>query len=141
MIDDDFEITRKYFPEEEKFQLIRKKGCYMYEYMDSIKKFEETELPTKEAFFSKLKQENISDKEYSHAKKVWDVFNCKTIKDYHMLYLKSDVLLLVDCWRNFKKVIYEQYQIDPSYSYTTAGFNMVLWIKIYKDKIRNFTKY
>ena len=103
--------------------------------MDSIEKFEETELPPKEAFYSKLRQENISDKEYEHAKKVWDVFKCETLKDYHMLYLKSDVLLLVDCWRNFKKVIYNQYQIDPSYCFTTAGLTWQCGLKYTKIKL------
>ena len=77
MIDEDFEITKKYFPNEEEFKLIRKKGCYPYEYMDSIEKFEEKELPPKEAFYSKLRQENILDKDYEHARKVWNVLIVK----------------------------------------------------------------
>ena len=34
-------------------------------------KFEETELPSKEAFYSKLSMKGISDADYEHAKKVW----------------------------------------------------------------------
>ena len=38
-----------------------------------------------------------------------------------MLYLKIDVLLLSDCLLNFRKTIYENYEIEPLYSYTLAG--------------------
>ena len=50
---------------------MRRKGVYSYEYVDSWKKFEETELPPKEAFYSKLNMKGISDADYEHARKVW----------------------------------------------------------------------
>ena len=45
---------RKFFEDEEQVGLMRRKGVYPYEYVDSWEKFEETELPPKEAFYSKL---------------------------------------------------------------------------------------
>ena len=39
--------------------------------MDSWDKFEETAIPPKEAFYSKLNLEGISDVNYEHVKKVW----------------------------------------------------------------------
>ena len=51
-------------------------------------------LPSKKEFYSKLNDSNISDAQYKHAKNVWKEFNCKTMRDYHDLYLKTDVLLL-----------------------------------------------
>ena len=36
-----------------------KKGVYPYDYMDSFEKFNETELPTKEVFYSILNDEHI----------------------------------------------------------------------------------
>ncbi|XP_065642512.1 uncharacterized protein LOC136074138 [Hydra vulgaris] len=44
--------------------LLLKKGVYPY---DSVDKFNETQLPPKELFFSKLNDEDIRDDEYSHA--------------------------------------------------------------------------
>ena len=44
-----------------------KKGIYPYEYMDDIKRFEETQLPPKESFYSTLTEEYIKDDEYAHA--------------------------------------------------------------------------
>ena len=38
--------------------------------MDSFKKFNECELPSKEKFYSSLKDKSISDEDYERAKKV-----------------------------------------------------------------------
>lgn len=43
----------------------------------------------------------ILEDDYKHAQNVWKTFECKTIKDYHDLYLKSDVLLLADVFGKF----------------------------------------
>ena len=51
------------------FKIMRRKGVYPYEYIDSWEKFEETALPPKEAFYSKLYIQDITDKDYEHAKK------------------------------------------------------------------------
>ena len=40
--------------------------------MDSWEKFDETSLPPKEDFYSELTLEDISDKGYAHAQKVWE---------------------------------------------------------------------
>ena len=56
-----------------KFVLLLRKDVYPYEYMDSWEKFDENTLPPK-AFYSNLNLEDISDEDYAHAQKVWDVF-------------------------------------------------------------------
>ena len=76
----------------EKFNLMTRKGIYPYDYMDSFDKFNKTELPTKEEFYSQLSDEHISDEDYTHAKKVWNTFKLQTMGEYHNLYLKSDIL-------------------------------------------------
>ena len=60
-----------------KFVLLLSKGVYPYEDMDNWEKFDETTLPPKEAFYSILNLENISDEGYAHAQKVWEVFERK----------------------------------------------------------------
>ena len=50
------------------FQLLRK-GIYPYEYMDSWERYEENTILLKEAFYSELNLENITDKDYEHVKK------------------------------------------------------------------------
>ena len=88
-----FQNMEKYYTRE-KLDLIKRKGVYPYEYMDSIKRFKETSLPPKESFYSSLNNEHISDEDYEHAKKVWNAFGMESLKDYHELYNKTDTLLL-----------------------------------------------
>ena len=64
--------------------------------MDSFERFDETSLPSKEAFYSSLTEEPISDDDYQHAQLVFKTFQMKTLRDYHDLYLATDVLLLTD---------------------------------------------
>ena len=51
-------LKKKYF-EGERLNLLRRKGVYPYDYMDSIEKLDETKLPPKEAFYSRLNNEDI----------------------------------------------------------------------------------
>ena len=53
-----------------KFFLLLRKGIYPYEYMDSWERFDENTIPPKEAFYSELNLENITDKDYEHVKKI-----------------------------------------------------------------------
>ena len=70
--------------------------------MDSWEKFDETPLPDKEAFYSKLNEEGISNADYAHAQKVFKEFGLKNLGEYHDLYVQSDTLLLADVFQNFR---------------------------------------
>ena len=74
-----------------KFILLLRKGVYL-----------ETSLPDKEAFYSSLTMEDITDVDYWHAKRVFKIFNNKNLGDYHVLYVRSDTLLLADVFENFR---------------------------------------
>ena len=76
--------------------MLLRKGVYPYEYIDSWEKFDETTLPPKEAFYSNLNLEDISNEGYAHAQKVWDVSEIKNRGEYRDLYVQSDTLLLAD---------------------------------------------
>ena len=84
------------------FVLLLKKGVYPYEYMDSWERFDETSLPDKEAFYSSLNMEDITDVDYRHAKRVLKYVN---LGDYYDLYVQSDILLLADVFENFRNKI------------------------------------
>ena len=71
-------------------------GVYPYEYMDSWQRFDETSLPDKEAFYSNLNMEDITDVGYRHGKAVFEYLINKNLGDYHGLYVQSDTLLLAD---------------------------------------------
>ena len=93
--DEAFKYTKQEF-EKEQFNLMKQKGIYPYDHMDSFDRFNETKLPVQQDFYSILNNEHISDEQYKHAQNVWNTFNLKTMGDYHDLYLKSDILLLAD---------------------------------------------
>ena len=65
--------------------LMSQKDVYPYHYMDSFEKFDQTELPTKEKFYSALNDQHITNEEYNLASKVWKTFNIKTMGEYHDL--------------------------------------------------------
>ena len=117
---DDFHNTKKRF--KKNINLLTRKGVYPYDYVSSLEKLFETQLPPKEEFYSKLNNEDIADDDYQHAINVWNTFKCKSIRDYHDLYLKSDVLLLSDVFENFRKTCLHHYNLlDPAHYYTSPG--------------------
>ena len=116
---DDFHNTKEIF--RENINQLTRKGVYPYDYVSSMEKLSEAQLPPKEEFYSKLNDEGISDEDYQHAINVWNIFKCKTIRDYHDLYLKSDVLLLSDVFENFRKTCLHHYNLDPAHYYTSPG--------------------
>ena len=64
----------KRYNAEDKLELLTRKGIYPYEYMDTPEKLKETQLPPKEAFYSRLNDEGISDENYAHTAQglAWD---------------------------------------------------------------------
>ena len=119
--EDKFIYTSEYFSDERQFQLMKRKGVYPYDYMDSFSKFSDKKLPQKEDFYSLLNAEDISDDDYQHAKDVWKTFNISNMGEYHDLYLKTDVLLLADVFENFRVACLENYKLDPAHYITTPG--------------------
>ena len=97
--------------------MLLRKGVYPYEYMDSWERFNETSLPPKKDFYSELTLEDISDKDYEHAQKVFKEY-CTDMGDYHDLYVQTDTLLLADVFEKFRKKCIEIYGPDPSYFFS-----------------------
>ena len=113
------------------FELLQK-GVYPYEYIDSHERFNETQLPPIEKFYSKLSDETVSQNDYEHAQNVWKEFNCKTLGDYHDLYLKSYVTLLADVFQTFRKTCMEAFKLDPLHYYTAPGLSWDALLKYTK---------
>ena len=124
-----------------KFVLLLRKGVYPYEYMDSWERFDETSLPDKEAFYSELNLEDITDKDYEHAQKVWKVFGIKNLGEYHDLYVQSDTLLLADVFENFRNKCLEIYELDPIYFASPPGLAWQICLKKTGVKLELITDY
>ena len=88
--------------------------------MDSWERFNETSLPPKKDFYSELTLEDISDKGYAHAQKVFEEY-CTDIGDYHDLYVQTGTLLLADVFENFRNKCLEISGLDPSYFLSAPG--------------------
>ena len=129
---DDFVNTQKNV--KNNVELLTEKGVYPYDYVSSISKFSETQLPPKSEFYSKLNDEVITD-DYQHAQNVWKKFNSETIKDYHDLYLKSDVLL-ADVFESFRKASLKHYNLDPCHYYTSPGLAWDACLKQTKQELQ-----
>ena len=129
------------FYEGDELNLLLRKGVFPYDWFDNFGKLSSTSLPPKEAFYSVLNDSKISEEDYIHAQNVWETFNMKTIRDYHDLYLKSDVLLLSDVFENFRDVCISNYSLDPAFYYTAPGLAWDACLKITKVKLELFEDY
>ena len=103
-----------------RFVLLLRKEVYPYEYMDSWKRFNEISLPDKKAFNSESNLEDITDEDYAHAKKVFEVFGLKNLGD-NDLYVQCDTLLLADVFENFRDKYIEIYELDPTHFLSAPG--------------------
>ena len=97
--------------------------------MDSWEKFDENTLPPMEAFYSNLNLEDIIDEDYTHAQKVWNVFEINNIGDYHYLYVQSDRLLIADVYENFRNMCLNVYELDPVHFGSAPGLVWQAYLK------------
>ena len=122
-----------------KFFLLLRKGIYPYEYMDSWERFDENTIPPKEAFYSELNLENITDKDYEHVKKVWEAFQIKNLGEYHDLYVQCNTFLLSDVFENFRNKCIKIYGLDPAHFLSAQGLAWQACLKKTKVKLELLT--
>jgi hypothetical protein len=110
--------------------LLRQKGIMPYDWLDCEEKLDTTELPPHESFFSKLTKTECSLEDYARAQRVWTLARCKTMRDYVLLYMKTDVVLLADVMESFRSTSYEHYGLDAVHYYTLPGFSWDAGLKM-----------
>ena len=121
------------------FILLLRRRVYPYEYMDNWEIINERSLPDEKAFYSKLNLEDITDKDYAHAQKVFEEFKLKNLGDYHDLYVQSDTLLLADVFENFRNKCIEIYELDPAHFLSAPGLAWQACLKKTKVKLELLT--
>ena len=115
-----------------------------YEYMDSWQIFDETSLPDKEAFYSNLNMEDITDVDYRHGKKYLNILLIK-IWVIIMVYIDSDTfiysdtLLLADVFENFRNTCIKVYKLDPAHFLSAPGLAWQACIKKTEVKLELLT--
>ena len=70
---------------------------------------------------------------------VWERGECKTLGDYHDVYLETDVLLLADVFEKFRTTSMKNYKLDPAYFYSAAGLSWQAMVKMTKVKLQLLT--
>ena len=107
--------------------------------MDSWERFNETTLPNKKTFYSKLYLEDIADEDYTHAQKVFEEFKLKNLVECHDLYVQSDTLLLADVFENFRNKCIEIFEVDPAHVLSAPGLAWQTCLKKTEVKLELLT--
>ena len=136
-------------------ELLKQKGTYTYEYMDSFKRINEEKLPDEKYFYSSIKDEKIGDdgktsdvhidvNDYLTCKKTWNKFKMKMMGDYHDHYLQKDVLLLADVYEKLIDTCLKDYGLDPCHYFSAPGLSWDAMLKmtgIELEKISDIDQY
>ncbi|CAB4003653.1 Gastrula zinc finger [Paramuricea clavata] len=125
---EDFKIVGKRWKGED-FNLVTQKGVFPYEFLDDISKLNVEGLPSKDKFYSTLYESEVKEEDYQRAQKVWDHFGMKTMRNYHDLYLETDVLLLADVFENFRRTCLEIYKLDPAHYISAPSLSWNAFLK------------
>ena len=140
-----FKITTSIFEEkygeinEKDLDILLKKSTYPYEYIDCFQKFEKKKLPKYEKFYSALNFSNVGQEKYNEAQYIWNRFNCKTIGDFHDLYVLLDTALLADIFNVFRKKTLKIYSLDPCHYYSIPSLSWNAMLKFTKVEIELLT--
>ena len=152
--DEDFKYLVKEFGSEN-LEMLKQKGAYPYEYMNSFKRFNEDKLCARKYFYSSIKDGKIGDdgkisdghisvEDYLMCEKIWSKCKMKNMGDYYDHYLKKDVLLLADVFEKFIKTFLKHYELDPCHYFSSPGLSWDAMLKITDvklEKISDIDKY
>ena len=94
-------------------KLLLQKGVYPYSFATNIKTLEETtSLPDQVAFYNSLTKQHISNDDYRHAIKVWEVFGIENMLEYTKLYVISDTMQLAEVMMDFRYQMHRHFELD-----------------------------
>ena len=128
-------ITKKHFPNN--FELLKEKTCFPYEWLTK-ENIHDKDLPPIDKFYSSLKLQNISQKEYNQTLEIYRKLKCKSVKDYLETYMKLDICLQGDIFNSFRNTIWDKFEIDCSKYVTSCSLSLDLMLKYTKVKIELF---
>ena len=140
LVNKDFKYLVKEFGCES-LELLKQKGAYSYEYINSFKRFNEDKLCARKYFYSSTKDKEITEdskisdghvsiKDYMVCEKIWDRFKMKIMDDYHGHYLKKDVLLLANVSEKFIDTCLKYYKLHACHYFSAPGLSWDAMLKM-----------
>ena len=125
----------KHFPKH--VDILQKKGVFPYSFLDSFEKLSEKSLHHYgDQWINSLSgQIDVSEEDVQHANKVWNLLGCKNFGNYLMLYLKTDVILLVDVFKKCRRLFDQVYGLDPSHYYSAPNISWDAMLKTTQVKL------
>ena len=135
-LDNDLKIiTKNHF--KDKFELINKKmENFPYNYINPDN-LNEKYLPTKKEFYNKLTMNEITDEEYENVKLFYKKMKFKNLREYVECYLISDIILLSDTFNNFRKIIFDEFELDCCKYVSSPSLSKDCALKYSKCKIEH----
>ena len=97
----------------------------------------ENDLPKKKYFYNQLTMKKITNKEYKKVKLFYKKMKFKNLKEYLECYLTSDITLLADVFNNFRKMIFEEFELDCVKYISAPSLSKDCALKYSKCKIEN----
>ena len=130
--------------------LLKQKGAYPYEYMNSFRRFNEDKLSARKYFYSSTKDKksnedgkisdgHVSIEDYMVCEKIWNKFKMKNMGDYHDHYFKKDVLLLTDVLEKFISTCLKCYKLDPCHYFSVPGLSWDAMLKMTDVKLEKIS--
>ena len=113
----EFEKYKEHLPE------LWNKQVLPYNHFDSLERLDEVVLPPREKFYNFLTESDVSEDDYLHAKKMFELLECKCLKDYLLFYQKLDVFLLADCVEAMRDRAIGKYHLDPQHYISMASYS------------------
>ena len=109
------------------------KGFFPYEWVDSLEKLEEEQLPPHEAFHSKLKNTNITAEEYKYCQEIWEKEGMNTMRDFLVWYNNLDVTPFIEAVEKMK-AFWQAHQIDIFNFISLPGIAMKFEMQFLKQQ-------
>ena len=107
---------------------------YMYVNPDNLN---EKILHEKKYFNNILTMKDISANEYDNVQSFYKKIKSKIVKEYLQCYLKSDITLLADVFNDFRKIIFEQFELNCCKYVSSPSLSKDAALKYSKSKIEN----
>jgi len=114
------------------------KGFFPYEWAHTLEKLEEPQLPPHSAFYSSLKNTNITEEEYKYCEEVWREKKMQTMKDFLIWYNNLDVVPFIHALEKMK-AFWQGHGIDIFNFISLPGIAMRFEMEFLKGQNLHFS--